>query len=645
MAIRTPTDFELHLFHEGNLFKSHELFGSHLIHEGGRIYTRFNAWAPHARRIAVVGSFNAWSSSGWEMERVNGEGVWSLFYEGDLTGEIYKYEIITQDGRKLLKADPFAFYSELRPATASKVYSLDGYDWNDTAWQKKKAKQPSQSRPMFIYEMHFGSWKIKEDGSYFTYLEMVDELIPYLKETGYTHVELLPIIEHPFDGSWGYQGTGYYSATSRYGSPHELMYFVDQCHQHDIGVILDWVPGHFCKDAHGLYLFDGEPLFDYPTEKHRENRVWGTANFDLGRNEVQSFLISNACFWMDYFHIDGFRLDAVANIIYWPGGANKEVNSFGVAFLRKLNTVLLEQDPHLLIIAEDSSDYPQVTGSPEQGGLGFTYKWNMGWMNDMLEYMKAQPHERPLLHNKVTFSLMYAFTEQFVLPFSHDEVVHGKKSLLDKMPGSYEEKFAQLRLLLGFMAMHPGKQLLFMGSEFGQFREWSENRELDWNLFDYEMHRKLYDYVKELLKFSKRQKALYEMDYAPESFEWIDVNNSEQSIFSFLRKGKDEDLVCLFNFSPRSYQNYKIGVPEPGEYREVLNSDHVHYGGNENINRKSLTSAPGDYHGRQHFIEITVPAFGTAVFKKVKKRKGKKANGEDEMRSNVTGRRTRKPAQ
>ena len=401
---------------------------------------------------------------------------------------------------------------------------------------------------------------------------MAAELIPYVLEHGFTHIEILPLIEHPFDGSWGYQGTGYFSATSRYGTPKDFMFFVDQCHQNGIGVILDWVPGHFCKDSHGLYRFDGSHIYSYETESDRENQVWVTANFDLGKGEVQSFLISNAFFWIDYFHIDGFRMDAVANIIYWPNSSANLENPFGIDFLKKLNIEVHDYDPTFVMIGEDSTDFPNVTAPVHYGGLGFDYKWNMGWMNDTLEYLETPPYSRSGVHSKVTFSLLYTFSENFMLPFSHDEVVHGKKSLLDKMPGDYWEKFAQLRLLLGYMFAHPGKKLLFMGFELGQFSEWKYKEQLDWNLLDYEMHQNVNQYVKQLIKLYKRSKALYELDHMHEGFEWIDCNNSSQSIFSFIRKGKTDNdyLIVICNFTGVHYPEYKIGVPVQVEFREIF---------------------------------------------------------------------------
>jgi 1,4-alpha-glucan branching enzyme len=646
MTVNTffPTDYQMHLFHEGNFFQSHQLFGAHIFKNSDKVYTRFCVWAPNAVQVRLVGDFNNWNGEGYELQKVNDEGVWILIVSRDLTGKLYKYEIFSQTGERLLKSDPFAFYSEIRPNTASIVYSLENYKWQDNQWMNRRGKKNLLSEPAVIYEVHLGSWKKKESGEYLNYLELAAELIPYVLEHGFTHIELLPIVEHPLDDSWGYQGTGYFSVTSRYGTPDEFRQFVDQFHQNGIGVILDWVPGHFCKDAHGLYRFDGTHSYSYSHAGDRENAVWGTANFDLGKGEVQSFLISNALFWIDSFHIDGFRMDAVANIIYWPNASNeRRENPFGINFLKKLNNQVHEYDPHFLMIGEDSTEYPNVTTPVSYGGLGFDYKWNMGWMNDMLEYMETPPFSRSHVHSKVTFSFLYAFLENFMLPFSHDEVVHGKKSLLDKMPGDYNEKFAQLRLLLGYMFAHPGKKLLFMGFEIGQFAEWKDKEQLDWNLLDYEMHQKLNDYVKFLTKVYKRSKALYELDYLQDGFQWIDANNSEQSVFSFLRKGKKEDetLVVVCNFTGVSYPDYKVGVPKNGEYREIFNSDHEEYGGAGLVNKKTIVAAEEPFHGLPNSINITIPAFGFQIIRPVKKRKERKGNGKEKVRSHVISRRKR----
>lgn len=634
-----PTEYQLHLFHEGSLFKSYELFGSHVIKNELETYTRFCVWAPAAQSVKLAGDFNGWNGDGYEFKKINGEGVWVLHVKEDMTGSLYKYEIIGPTGEKKLKADPFAFYSEVRPNTASIVYPLEGYQWNDRQWLRKREKKQTLQEPTAIYEVHLGSWKLAQDGSLLTYKELADELIPYVLSHGYTHIEVLPLTEHPLDISWGYQGTGYFSATSRFGTPHEFMYFVDKCHENGIGVILDWVPGHFCKDAHGLYCFDGSYAFDYQNPKDRENLVWGTANFDLGKTEVQSFLISSALFWLEKFHVDGFRVDAVANIIYWPN-SNLEVNPYGIEFLKKLNTAVANHYPGALMIAEDSTDWPKVTAAPEHGGLGFTYKWNMGWMNDMLKYMETHPYDRRHHHNKVTFSLLYAFSEAFVLPFSHDEVVHGKKSLLDKMPGDYWQKFAQLRLLLGYMTAHPGKKLTFMGTELGQFAEWKDKEQLDWHLMGYDMHEKLNDFVKELLKLYKRSKPLYELDHGYEGFEWIDANNHQQSIFTFIRKGKKKDdfIVIVCNFTPETYSGYRIGVPGPETYREILNSDSASFGGSGVVNSKTIQAEEIGFHGRPYSIEMNISPFGISILRPVRKRKGKVTDAKEKNRGNASGR-------
>ncbi|MDZ5472634.1 1,4-alpha-glucan branching protein GlgB [Bacillus sp. 31A1R] len=640
-----PTNYQVHLFHEGNYFESYRLFGAHVIHTNNKLCTRFCVWAPNAKNVQLLGDFNSWNGTGYSFEKLNNEGIWMLIVEQDLEGSYYKYEITTSNGEKLIKSDPFAFYSEVRPNTASIVYTLDGYQWKDQRWLQMKNRKKVYSNAMVIYELHIGSWKKKEDGTFLTYCELANDLIPYVLDHGFTHIELLPLVEHPLDISWGYQGTGYYSVTSRYGTPHDLMYFIDLCHQNNIGVIMDWVPGHFCKDEHGLHRFDGTYLYEYETVMDRENFTWGTANFDLGKTEVQSYLISNARFWMEYYHIDGFRVDAVSNIIFWPNSENKE-NTFGTDFLKKLNKTVFHYDSSVLMIAEDSTDWPQVTAPIHYGGLGFNYKWNMGWMNDILDYMESHPNERSKLHEKVTFSLMYAFSENFVLPFSHDEVVHGKKSLLNKMPGDYWEKFAQLRLLLGFMMAHPGKKLLFMGFEFGQFSEWKDKEQLDWNLLDFEMHRKTNDYVKELMKIYKRSKPLFELDHLSEGFEWIDVHNYNQSIFSFIRKGNLEDdfLVIVCNFKNHTYEDYIVGVPKAGSYREVFNSNEIQFGGTGVVNKKVILAEDKVFHGKPFSIKMTIPPFGISILRPVKHRKERKGNGKEEVRSNVISRRKGKQA-
>lgn len=634
-----PTDYDIHLFHEGQSFESYGFLGAHVQEQDGVVGTNFCVWAPHAKKVNVVGDFNDWNGLDHQMERLNDEGIWNLFIPQLAAGEVYKYEIIKQDGHSLLKADPYAFFSEVRPNTASIIHDISGYKWNDQKWKRKKRLREPYDRPMSIYEVHLVSWKLNEDGELFSYKELAEQLIPYVIEHGFTHIELLPIIEHPYDRSWGYQGTGYFSATSRFGTPQELMGFIDACHQENIGVIIDWVPGHFCKDAHGLYMFDGEPTYEYNSYKDRENLEWGTANFDLGKPEVQSFLISNAIFWIEHFHVDGFRVDAVANMIYWPNSDELVENPYAVSFLKKLNEAVFAKDPDILMIAEDSTDWPMVTAPTSSGGLGFNYKWNMGWMNDILTYMETPPEHRNSLHHKVTFSLIYAFSENFILPFSHDEVVHGKKSLVNKMPGDYWQKFAQLRLLYGYMIAHPGKKLLFMGGEFGQFDEWKDLEQLDWMLEEYELHNKMRHYFKALMEIYQKQKPLYELDHVEEGFEWIDVNNTDQSIFSFIRKSSKENelLVIICNFKPVVYHDYKVGVPLDTEYVEILNSDATEFGGSDQINKKNLKAIEGEYHARPYHLSMTIPPYGTVMLRAVKKR-GENKDGQKKVRRNVISR-------
>ncbi|OMP67383.1 1,4-alpha-glucan branching enzyme [Domibacillus epiphyticus] len=617
-----PSDFDLHLFHEGNLFKAYNLFGSHVRNEK----TFFALWAPNAEKVSVMGDFNNWTGRGAEMEQVTNEGVWFLELPQNLEGSLYKFEIVSKSGRVIHKTDPFAFMTELRPQTAGVIYTLDGYKWRDENWRSKNRRSSLLYKdPIAIYEMHLGTWKKKGKGEndLYTYRELADMLIPYVKEQGFTHIEVMPVTEHPFDRSWGYQSTGYFAATRRYGTPEDFMYFVDECHQHGLGVILDWVPGHFCKDAHGLHNFDGGFSYEYENSWDRENYVWGTANFDLSKKEVQSFLISNALFWIDYYHIDGFRVDAVSNIFYWPNRDGLEANPHGVSFLQKLNKAVFAFKPDALMIAEDSSDWPQVTAPVDQGGIGFNYKWNMGWMNDVLDYMETHWDYRSQKHHQMTFSLMYAYAENYILPFSHDEVVHGKKSLLDKMPGDYWQKFAQLRLLLMFMMAHPGKKLLFMGTELAPFSEWKDLEEVDWHLLDYDMHRSFNEYFKQLMHLYKTVPSLYELDHSPDGFQWIDVHNHEQSIFSFIRNDIEGNAVIIVcNFGNCGYSNYKVGVPQSGMYEEFLNSDEAVYGGSNMVNKKKIKSVAKVFHGQPAYVDINVPPFG-AIYLRCVKDKGR----------------------
>lgn len=617
----TPED--VYLFKEGNYFHAYRKLGAHPVVQDGVAGVAFAVWAPHAAAVSVVGNFNDWRGGHHPMTKLSGSGIWTTFIAGLRKGELYKYLIQTRQGEALFKADPFAFCAELRPQTASVVYGLSDYPWRDEAWRLNP--QPSYKRPVNIYEVHLGSWRRKEDGAFLSYREIAGPLVDYLQEMGYTHVEFLPLMEHPLDGSWGYQVTGFYAVTSRFGTPEDLCYLVDHCHQNGIGVILDWVPAHFCRDAHGLSHFDGTPLYEA-----RENLQWGTLQFDYGRPEVRSFLISNAVFWFDVYHIDGLRIDAVASMLYpnyqegrqWKKGkGGNKGNPDAVAFMKRLNEAVYANFPHALMTAEESTTWPLVTRPTFEGGLGYNYKWNMGWMNDILRYMESDYALRRERHNLVTFSMLYAFSENFILPLSHDEVVHGKKSLIEKMPGDYWQKFANLRALLGYMMAHPGKKLLFMGCELAQFIEWCYFRELDWMLLDFEMHRHFQRYVKELNHFYLREKPLWELDHENGGFYWIDPDNAGQSIALFVRAAENgagarpDFLVVACNFTPAFYENFRIGVPEPGLYQEAFNSDLAVYGGSDQHNAGVIPAQKTAWHNQPWMIEVKLPPLAVVFFR------------------------------
>ena len=618
-----PSDLPIYLFKQGNNMEAYRYFGAHLCAQDGQAGVVFRVWAPHAQAVSVVGDFNRWTPDADMMHKV-ADAVWELFIPGMKAYDVYKFCITTPSGEQVYKADPYAFHAETRPANGSKVYDIGGYLWGDAAWDEAQKKRDVLNSPMLIYELHAGSWKMKEEGVPYNYSELADELIPYIKEMGYTHVELLPITEYPFDGSWGYQVTGYFAPTSRYGTPHDFMAFVDKLHQAGIGVILDWVPAHFPKDGYGLYMFDGAPCYEDPNPRRGEHKEWGTMVFNYGMPEVQSFLISSALFWVEQYHIDGLRVDAVASMLYldynrrdgeWEQNVNggKE-NLEAIAFLQKLNTAILTRHPEKYMIAEESTAWPNVTKPAADGGLGFNFKWNMGWMNDMLSYMKTDPLFRAGNHGKVTFSFFYAFSENFVLPISHDEVVHGKCSLINKMPGDYEQKFANLRTFYGYMTAHPGKKLLFMGQEFGQFIEWDENKPLDWMLLGYDKHRQLQAYVKDLNAFYRETPAMWEIDYSWEGFQWIVPDDNQQSVIAFLRrdaKGKMVMVVC--NFNPVLREGYEMGVPNAGSYKEVLNSDDPKYGGS-GVTNGTVRSRKGAMHGFEQHVSLTLPPLSTLYF-------------------------------
>jgi len=610
---------ELYSFNNGLLNNSYSIFGAHLErNENGKITgTRFTVFAPHAKEVNVMGEFNDYQAWVHNLKKVNEKGVWSLFVKSAKEWHKYKYEIKTYDGRSLYKNDPYAFFSAERPETMSKIYDLEGYKWNDIEYMNNRNNQTPYESQISIYELHIGSWMTKPDGTYNKYNELVDLLIPYLKKNGFTHVELMPVTEHPLDQSWGYQGTGYYSPTSRFGVPKDLMYFVDKCHNNNIKVILDWVPGHFCKDDHGLYMFDGEPLYEYEEEWKRENIVWGTANFDLGKKEVQSFLISNALYWMKYFHIDGFRIDAVSNMIYYLGDSSKGINEGAISFMKKLSKEIFSEYNNALLIAEDSTAYPKVTHPIENGGLGFNYKWNMGWMNDTLKYFSREAVHRKYHHNEITFGLTYAFSENYVLPLSHDEVVHGKYSLVNKMPGDYWQKFANFRALMGLFYTHPGKTMLFMGSEFAQMHEWKDDHELDWNLLQYPIHEGAYKFVRDMNLLVKENKSLYELDHQENGFSWIDSENSDYSIFSYIRYAKDRNdfLIIILNLTPTVHKDFRIGVPKKGKYYEVLNSDKLIYGGSDLSNPGDLFSEEEKCNDLEQSVNIVLSPLSITILK------------------------------
>jgi 1,4-alpha-glucan branching enzyme len=628
---RVLTDFDLYLLGEGKHYRAFEKLGSHRISFGGTTGVHFAVWAPNADRVSVVGDFNGWDGRVHPMRYLAPNGIWEILMPDLPDGQKYKYEIRSKTGTVLKKSDPFAFAFEVPPQSASVVRDISRYEWRDEAWMSARPQQKAWlDRPMATYEVHLGSWgRVPEDGNRFlTYREMAHRMVPYVKEMGYTHIELLPVMEHPFSGSWGYQVLGFFAPTSRFGPPEDFKYFVDACHQADLAVVLDWVPGHFPKDEHGLARFDGTALYEHADPRQGEHQDWGTLIFNYGRNEVRNFLLSNALFWLEEYHMDGLRVDAVASMLYldysrrdgqWvPNQFGGRENLEAIEFLRQLNSLTHSEHPGTMTAAEESTAWPSVSRPVHLGGLGFTYKWNMGWMHDILEYMKEDPVHRRYHHNKVTFSGIYMHSENFILPFSHDEVVHLKGSMLDKMPGGSWQKYASLRTLYGYMYAHPGKKLVFMGAEFGQEREWSHDHSLDWHLLDDPEHAAVRRYVQDLNWHYRSEPALHQCDFEPSGFRWIDCNDNENSVISFIRFATNQRafVITVLNFTPVIRPQYRIGVPEPGWYAEILNSDASMYGGSNVGNGGGVASEPVAAHGFDQSVRIVLPPLSCLFLKK-----------------------------
>ena len=624
------TDMDQYLFGQGNHYDIFRKLGAHTVKHEGKKGVHFAVWAPHAHRVHVIGEFNGWDQESHEMKRLEPLGIYELFVPGVETGTLYKFLIETEDHRLLYKADPYALEAEQRPGTASRIADISGFRWSDSAWMEKRKARNTKEEPMSIYEVHPGSWKKHphgpdEDGFY-SYRDLAHSLTDYVKEMGYTHVELMGIAEHPFDGSWGYQVTGYYAPTSRYGSPEDFMYLINYLHKNKIGVILDWVPAHFPRDAHGLADFDGQALYEYPDPRKGEHPDWGTKIFNYEMNEVKNFLIANALFWVEQYHVDGLRVDAVASMLYldygkqdgqWAAnkyGGNKNLEA--IEFFKHLNSCLLGRNPGVMMIAEESTAWPKVTDIAENDGLGFSFKWNMGWMNDFLEYMKLDPYFRNGAHNLMTFAMTYAYSENYILVLSHDEVVHLKCSMINKMPGLYDDKFANLKVGYSFMIGHPGKKLLFMGQDFAQFQEWSEARELDWYLLGEEKHQQLQSYVKALLHLYRKTPALYEQDTVPAGFKWVNANDNFRSIFSFMRFSKKgtKNLLFVCNFTPMEREDYRVGVPRRKQYKLVLNSDAAEFGGSGQERPLVYKAEKSECDGLPYSFAYSLPPYGVAVF-------------------------------
>jgi 1,4-alpha-glucan branching enzyme len=616
-------DLDLHLFSEGRHHHIYRLFGAHCIEVDGISGVRFAVWAPAVRRASVVGDFNGWNGLRHPMRSRGASGVWEIFVPGLTAGDLYKFEFISRNGHPVLKADPYGQQMMLRPETASRIAAPSSHAWQDGQWLARRVEWRWMEQPMSIYELHPGSWRLHEDGGYLNFRELADQLIPYVTDLGYTHIELMPVMEHPLDESWGYQVSGYFAPSARYGDPDDLRYLIDRCHAAGIGVILDWVPGHFPRDDFALARFTGEPVYEHADPRRGEHRDWGTLIFDYGRREVGNFLLANAVYWLEEFHADGLRVDAVASMLYLDYSRNEGdwlPNQYGgrenleaIEFLRHVNAVLHARFPGALTIAEESTAWPMVSRPTWMGGLGFSMKWNMGWMNDTLSYIELDPVHRRYHHDKLTFSQMYAYTENFVLPLSHDEVVHGKRSLLDKMPNDAWQKFANLRLLFAWQYAHPGKKLLFMGGEFGQWHEWREAEAIDWPLLSHATHRGVQALLRDLNHLYRDLPALHRHDFEHQGFEWIDCHDSDHSILSLIRHGADQSLVCLFNFTPVPRKGYRVGLPADGPYREILNTDAALYGGSNLGNAGLVTATPESWRERPASALVDLPPLG-AVF-------------------------------
>ena len=623
------SELDTYLFAKGTHYEIYEKMGAHLAEEDGKAGTYFSVWAPNARSVSVVGDFNNWDRMAHPMQPVQQSGIWDIFVPGVKAGDLYKFAVETSQGYTVLKADPYGNQSQLRPDNASVVADIRYFDWTDQAWRKAHQEKKTES-PMAIYEVHPGSWKKDPSmpGEFYNFKKLAVELADYVLEMGYTHVELIGLSEHPFDGSWGYLVSGYYAPTARYGTPADFMYFVNYMHDHGIGVILDWVPAHFPKDEFGLGRFDGTALYEHQDPRKGEHPEWGTYCFNYGRTEVSNFLVANALFWIEKFHVDGLRVDAVASMLYldfgrssgnWiPNEDGGNQNYEAITFLKHLNSIVAQRNPGAMMIAEESTAWPKVTGDVDDGGLGFTYKWNMGWMHDFLEYMKCDPIFRKYHQNQITFSFMYAYSENYVLVLSHDEVVHLKKSMIYKMPGTMPEKFGNLRAAYGLMMMHPGKKLLFMGQDFAQTAEWNEAKSLDWHLLEkYPEHQQLNHYYCDLLHFYQNEPALYELDDSPEGFAWINGSDAEHNMLTFCRMTKDKKncLLCHFNFSPVAYENFQSGVLCPGTYTEVFNSNAAEYGGTGLVNPEPIEAVKESWDFKDYSIKYHLGAYGVCIFK------------------------------